>query len=176
MATWVAARYGGDPPPGTDAFYLFEAIWLVVQLLLLVGFLGLIWSDAVGPGIFGRIALGVAALGHVLFVVAETHGLLSGATSELLPVAALVSALGLFLVGIVVIVAGHWQGWARFVPLLAGVYFFMGMLPFIIFADAPNPFAIGGWGLLRLILGLAIRAQAGVVDAQAPVSLAPRRS
>jgi hypothetical protein len=35
------------------------------------------------------------------------------------------------------------------------------MFPFIIIADAPNGYAIAGWGLVRLALGLAIRAQAG---------------
>lgn len=176
VATWVAARFGGDPPPGSGAFYLSEAVWLVVQLLLLVGFFGLLWSDALGRSVFGWLAFGVGVLGHVLFVAAELHGLLSGATSDLLAVAALVSALGLLLVGIAVIMARRWEGWARFVPLLAGLYFFVGMLPFIIVADAPNLFAVGGWGLLRLVLGLAMRTQAGTVNAQAPVGLPLRRS
>lgn len=173
VATWVAARFGGDPPPGSRAFYLSEVGWLVVQLLLLIGFFGLVWSGAVGRSSFGRIALGVGVLGHALFVVAEVHSLLRGATSDLLPVAALVSALGLLLVGIAVIVARRWQGWARFVPLLAGLYFFVGMLPFIIIADTPNLFAIAGWGLFRLALGLAIRSEGQARESSA-ILAAPR--
>jgi hypothetical protein len=171
IATLVAARFGGDPPPASGAFYLSEAVWVVVQLLLLVGFFGLLWSNGIGQGIFGRLALGVGVLGHALFVVAEVHSLLSGATSDLLAMAALVSALGLLLVGIAVIRARRWQGWARFTPLLAGLYFFLVMLPFVIVADAPNLFAVGGWGLLRLALGLAIRMQGQAVNTRLPSSL-----
>jgi hypothetical protein len=109
IATLVAARFGGDPPPASGAFYLSEAVWVVVQLLLLVG--------------------------------------------------------------IAVIRARRWQGWARFTPLLAGLYFFLVMLPFVIVADAPNLFAVGGWGLLRLALGLAIRMQGQAVNTRLPSNL-----
>ena len=173
VATWVAARYGGDPPPGSGGFYLSEVGWLVVGLLLLVGVFGLWWSGAVGGSRFGAVAFGVAVLGHALFVAAEIHGTVVGATSgALLGGAALLSALGFVLVGIATIRARRWQGWARFMPLLTGLYFFGAMLPFILVSDDPNPYAIAGWGLARLALGLAIRGEArdrggDVVRAQA---------
>jgi len=173
VATAVAARFGGDPPPASTAFYVAEVFWLVVQALLLVGFFGLLWGGAVARSRFGLIAFGVGVLGHALFVVAELHGLWVGATSGLLAVAALVSAVGLLLVGIATIRARRWQGWARFVPLLAGLYFFVAMLPFIVVADEPNLFAIGGWGLLRLAVGLAIRSE-GQVRAGSAVASALR--
>ncbi len=46
--------------------------WIIVQLLLLVGVVGLVFSDAVS-GWLGGIALGIALLGRVVFVLAEIH-------------------------------------------------------------------------------------------------------
>lgn len=159
LATTIASRFGSDPPARSDAFYLSEAVWISVQLLLLFGIFGVRWSGGIGRGIFGSLAFGIGVLGHLIFVAAEVHALLLGATSDLLAVAALVSALGLLLIGVAVIKAGRWQGWTRLVPFLVGSYFFLVMLPFIIIADEPNLYAVGGWGLLRLAFGLAIRAQ-----------------
>ncbi|MGK2965233.1 MAG: hypothetical protein ACSLFM_06465 [Tepidiformaceae bacterium] len=159
VAMWVAARYGGDPSAGSDAFYLSESLWLVVQLLLLAGFFGLISSNALGRTVFDRVAIGIGLLGHALFVAAEVHSLLSGEISDLLAAAALVSAVGFLLIGIAVIRGQRWRGWARFIPLLTGIYFFVGMLPFIIVAEEPNMVAIGGWGVVRVALGLTIRTQ-----------------
>lgn len=157
VATVVAARFGGAPPPGSGALVLSEVFWLVVGLLLLVGFFGLYWSGAVGRSRFGVVAFGIAVLGHALFLAG---GLANGATSDvLLAAAALLSALGLVLVGIATIVARRWQGWTRIVPLLAGLYFFVAMFPFYLASADPSPYAVGGWGLLRLALGLAIRGQ-----------------
>lgn len=171
LGTWLTVRFGGDPPPASSAFYQTQVVWLVVQALLLIGFFGLLWGGAVARSRFGLIAFGVGVLGHALFVVAEVHGLSRGASSDLWALAALVSAIGLLLVGIATIRARRWQGWARFVPLLAGLYFFVGMLPFVFFADEPNLFALGGWGLLRLAVGLAIwsegQARAGSTVASA---------
>lgn len=153
-----AMFWGVEAPAGSAAFYAIEAVFLVAQLLLLFGLFGLRWGGAFGPGLFGTVAFGVALLGHLAFVAAEAHSLIIGALSDLLAVAALLSELGLTLTGIAVLVAKRWQGWARWAPLLAGLYFWLVMFPFVLFADEPSAFAIAGWGLLRLVLGLAIRA------------------
>lgn len=50
---------------------------------------------------------------------------------------------------------------------LTGLYPWLLMFPFIAIADEPNPYAIGGWGLLRLVLGLAIRQQSAAATATA---------
>ncbi len=151
------ALWGFEPPAGSFAFYAIELCLIITQLLLLFGFFGVLWSDGVGRSTFGKIAFGIGLLGHLIFVAAEAHSFIVGATSDLLALGALVSAIGLLLTGIAVLRAKRWQGWTRWMPLLTGLYPWLAMFPFIFIADEPNGYAIAGWGLMRLALGLAIR-------------------
>lgn len=146
--------------PQTTAFYVTEAVFVAITLLLLVGFFGIWWSGGVGRGLFGKIAFGLAALGHLLFVLLEAHSLIIGELSPAFPLAPLVSAVGILLTGIAVLRANRWQGWTRWLPLLTGLYPFLFMFPFLFISGEPSDYAIGLWGLVRLVLGLAIRAQA----------------
>lgn len=168
LAVVQAAIWGIEPPAGSAAFYVIEAVFAIAQMLLLFGFFGVLWSEGVGRGVFGKIAFGIAVLGHLVFVAGEIHSLTSGRLSDLLAVGAMVSAIGIVLTGIATLMAQRWQGWTRWMPLLTGLYPLLVMFPFIFIADEPNPFAIAGWGLLRLALGLAIRVQAETVSATAP--------
>jgi hypothetical protein len=106
---------------GGATFVVWEVSWILVQSLLLIGVAGLAFSGA-APGWFGGISLGLALLGRVDFVAAEIHSLIIGYDSDLLPLGALVTAVGMTLVGIAVLRAKRWGGWQRFAPLLAGVY------------------------------------------------------
>ncbi|MBW7882123.1 MAG: hypothetical protein H3C34_05705 [Caldilineaceae bacterium] len=146
--------------PQTAAFYAAEALFVVIQLLLLAGFFGLWWSGGVGRRLFGRIAFGLAALPHLLFVLVEAHSLILGELSPLFPLAPLSSAVGLLRAGIAVLTTRQWQGWTRWIPLTAGLYPWLCMFPFLALTGEPNEYAIGGWGLARLALGLAIYTQA----------------
>ena len=94
--------------PHSVAFTITEVLWIIVQLLLLIGVVGLALSDA-ASGWFGGIALGLALLGRVDFVLAEIHSLSIGDdTSFLLPLGALITAVGMTLVGIAVLRANRW--------------------------------------------------------------------
>lgn len=146
--------------PHTTAFSIAEVIFIVVQTLLLIGFFGIWWSGGVGQGTFGKIAFGLAALGHLLFVLVEIHSLIIGELTPLFPLAPLSSAVGILLTGIAVLRANRWQGWTRWLPLATGIYPFLFMFPFVAATGETLDVAIGFWGLVRLILGLAIRAQA----------------
>lgn len=148
--------------PQTTAFYVTEAVFVVIQSLLLVGFFGLWWSGGMGRRLFGKIAFGLGALGHLLFVLLEAHSLILGDLSPLFPLAPLVSAVGILLTGITVLRAKVWQGWARWMPLLTGLYPWLFMFPFVFITGEPSDYAIGLWGLVRLALGLAIRVQAEI--------------
>ncbi|MCE7987819.1 MAG: hypothetical protein DYG89_42180 [Caldilinea sp. CFX5] len=178
LAVGSAITFGGDPPGTAAAFTPIQVTWIIAQLLLLYGFFGIRWGGGLGRGRFGAIAFGLGVIGHLLFIAAESHSLLQRATSDLLPLAAIVSALGILLTGIAVLRAKAWQGWTRWMPLLTGLYPWLGMFPFIVIADEPNLYAIGGWGLLRLALGLAIRRQGAGESApmSAPVGTLLQRS
>ncbi len=173
-ALWVALAlamgvlYGGDPPPDSAAFVPSQLLWLLLQLLLLFGFFGLFWGRAVGNRLGGKLAFGLGLLGHLLFVAGEIHSLASHTISDLLAVAALVSAIGILFTGIAVLRAKQWQGWARWLPLLTGLYPFLVMFPLIAITGDANIFAIGGWGLVRLALGLAMRDQTATMPTATP--------
>ena len=141
--------------PDGAAFAISEVFWIIIQLLLLIGVVGLALSGA-APGWFGGISLGIALLGRADFVAAEIHSLFIGYDSDLLALGALITAVGMTLVGIAVLRAKRWGGWERFTPLLVGVYPFVVMFPFIFITDEPSQLAIAGWGLPWLLLGYAI--------------------
>ena len=155
---WVANALLTDvisPPNNSGAFVITEVLWIVIQLLLLLGVVGLALSGVVS-GWFGGIALGLALLGRADFVLAEIHSLILGEESVLLPLGALITAVGMTLVGIAALRARRWRGWPRFPPLLVGVYPFVVMFPLIFITNEPNILAIGGWGLTWLLLGYAM--------------------
>lgn len=145
--------------PHTTAFSIAETIFIIVQLLLLIGFLGIWQSHGVERNTFGKLAFGLAALGHFLFVLVEIHSLIIGELSPAFPAAPLSSAVGILLTGISVLRAKQWQGWTRWLPLITGIYPFIFMFPFVAITASTLDIAIGFWGLVRLALGLAIRAQ-----------------
>ena len=144
----------------TTSFTVAETIFIIVQTLLLIGFFGIWWSGGVGQGTFGKIAFGLAALGHLIFVLVEIHSLILGDLSPLFPLAPVSSAIGILLTGIAVLRAKTWTGWTRWMPLITGIYPFIFMFPFVAVTGETLDIAIGFWGLVRLALGLAIRAQA----------------
>lgn len=145
---------------GVPAFYIAEALFVVVQSLLLVGFFGIWWSDGVGRSAFGRIAFGLGALGHVFFVLFEAYALIMGTLPPVFPLAPLTSAVGILLTGIAVLRAKQWEGWTRWIPLLTGLYPWLFMFPFLFITGEPSEYLIGMWGLVRIVLGLAIYTQA----------------
>jgi hypothetical protein len=161
-AGWLANGLwaAGMGAPEGGAFVVAEVVWVAIQVLLLVGVIGLALSGAVS-GLFGLIALGVALLGRVDFVVAEMHSLAIGEESFLLPVGAFITAVGMTLVGIAVIRARRWSGWRRFMPLLVGLYPFVAMFPLIAVMSEPSFLSIALWGVPWTLLGLAMWSSRG---------------
>jgi hypothetical protein len=153
--------FGLTTPATPVAFYIFQALFVLIQILLLIGVLGLGWSGAAGHGWFAAIALGIALLGRALFVLAEVHLLLSFSDfSPLLPLGALTTALGMLLTGLAVLRARRWRGWARFAPLLAGLYPFLTMFPVLAITGDVSNVLIGLWGLPWALLGVALTQHA----------------
>ncbi len=160
MADVVAHRsvYGS-----AASYRVWEALLVLVQALLLAGVVGLAWSGAVGAGRLGRIGLGFALLGRTSFLLGEFHSFVQGKDDEVLvPLGALVTGLGMLLVGIAVVRARRWEGWHRIIPLLTGLYPFVAMFPIIAITGEPSPLMIALWGLLWVLLGLVLYAEAGV--------------
>jgi hypothetical protein len=85
-----------------------------------------------------KIALGLAVLGRVEFVLTEIRSLIPGEDSFLLPLGELIMAIGITLVGITVLRAKRWVGWQRSTPLITGVYPSVVVFPFIFITDEHN--------------------------------------
>lgn len=148
---------------GSAASYrVWEALLILVQALLLIGVVGLCWSGAVGAGRLGRIGLGIAVLGRTSFLGGEIRSFVQGSDDGLLvPLGALLTGLGMILAGIAIVRARRWDGWHRMIPLLAGLYPFIAMFPILAITGEPPNLMIALWGLLWLLLGTALHAEAG---------------
>ena len=85
-----------------------------------------------------KIALGLAVLGRVDFVLTEIRSLIPGEDSFLLPLGELIMAIGTTLVGIAVLRARRRVGWQRSTSLITGVYPFVVVFPFIFITDEHN--------------------------------------
>ena len=93
-----------------------------------------------------KSALGLAVLGRVDFVLTEIHSLIPREDSFLLPLGELIMAIGMTLMGIVVLRAKRWVSWQRSTPLIMGVYPFVVVFPFIFITDEHNVLVRAGWG------------------------------
>lgn len=91
--------------PHSVAYALMQVPWIIVQVLLLVGVVGLAFSGA-ASGWIGGIALGIALLGRVVFVLAEIHSSILVDESILQPLGAMITAVGMTLVGTLCFVGG----------------------------------------------------------------------
>ena len=87
---------------------------------------------------------------EVLVTVNEELG------GALLGLTALLQGLGLLLAGIAVLRAGRWRHWHRFTPLLCGLYTFLILIPALALSDGYNAWALAGWQIPFVLLGVAL--------------------
>lgn len=161
--SWVLAAVASDGAgDGTARFYLSEVIWLGAQVALLIGTVALWRVRPHGDATAGDVGFAMAGIGRVGFVAAEVAALATGATQEvLLPIAALLTAVGMVVAGVAVLRARAWAGWHRIPLLAAGAYPFLAMFPFAVAAeDGPPALTLGAWGLAYVALGVAAHAEA----------------
>ncbi len=160
-AVWLAA---GAIPAGQHGwrFDAVEALWIVADVLLLAGLLGLRMLRPYGQRRLGSIGMSIALIGRIVFIAAEVLSVGQQTDQNgLLPLGAVLSAVGMVAVGIAVARSGGWRGVARFGPLTMGLYPFVVMFPLLAASGGEPPIAaITGWGLAAVVVGLATLAQA----------------
>ena len=133
----------------------------VSHLLLLVGVVGLVRSGAAGRGGLAASGLWLTLLGLALNSVAEFAWLIgTSAIDALFGMSALAITLGLILAGVAMVRGGRWTGSHRFTPLACGLYIPLVVGPAFALPGLLPHYAIGGWGVCWLLLGLAQRAEA----------------
>jgi hypothetical protein len=163
----IGVKEGVAPTPfGTAENIVMQAIVIVANALVLVGVIGLARSGAAGNGRLGRIGLTTALAASALFLPAEVLVAINEEIGgALLGLCALAQGLGLLLAGIAVLRAGRWSGWHRFTPLLCGLYTVLVLIPALALSDGYNAWALAGWQIPFVLLGLALRQQGASLPA-----------
>lgn len=155
---WVATGLAGlGATAGTGGFYATEIAWLVVHLLILLGLVGLVRSDAVGDLGWGATGFTVAIVGRMIFLVGELAAILVGHDDLFVfPVAAVLTGVGMIVGGIAVVRARRWKGALRFAPLAMGAYPFVAMFPVLAATGERPDTLLSCWGLMMLAVGLGM--------------------
>lgn len=158
-AVWITASLiGVGADDGSDRFYAAEAVWIVAHLLVLAGIVCLGALRVHGDRRLGQAGFAVAFAGRVVFVAAEAVSIATGELAEvILPIGALVSAIGMTMAGTAIAREGTWRKWRRFAPLAMGVFPFVFMFP-LAATGAPPDAAIAIWSVPTIAIGLAARS------------------
>ena len=117
---------------------------------------------AAGTGKWGRTALLIQLVGLVLafaFGFFEATGLLGreSVIFNVTDVAWPLSMLWMLVVGVTVIFARRLSGWHRFVPLLCGLWFPLGMVAMVAFGDDSGFVGFGLAAIFWTVLGYMVR-------------------
>lgn len=157
-AAWLgAALVGAGAEDGSSRFYTAEGIWVVAHLLLLAGLVGLARTPS-RPAArrLGAVGLGIALVGRIVFLLAEGVSIASGEPAEaVLPIGAMLTAVGMTVLGIAVVRAHRGDGWPRCMPLAMGLYPFLFMFPLVAAGASPD-LSIALWALPAAGVGVAI--------------------
>lgn len=143
---------------GRGASYrIWEALLIVAQSALLFGALGLAWSRLTESGRLARIGFPIVMLGRTAFVLGEIRSFAQGKDDGLLlPIGAVLTTIGMMLIGIATARTGRWRVRRRWLPLATGGYPLVAMFPIVAVTGSPSNFAISFWGLFWVALGLAM--------------------
>jgi hypothetical protein len=154
-------------PFGTVQNVIMQGIVIVANTLVLVGVIGLARSGAAGDGWLARIGLGISVLASALFLPFEVLVAVNeDVGGALLGITALLQGLGLLLAGVAVLRAARWSHWHRFIPLLCGLYNVLVLIPVLALSNGYNAWALAGWQIPFLLLGVALTQQSTVSAVQ----------
>jgi hypothetical protein len=155
---------------------------VVNHLLLLAGVAGLARAGAAGRGRLAVVGVALAVFGTLVLTLAEPVVLVNlGVANLIFGIAVPAMALGLILAGSAVLRERRWGGWHRFTPLACGVFIPLVLIPSFALPGLWFHYAIGAWGILWLLFGLAMRAEAastsysGVVETVEAADLSRQR-
>ena len=153
-------------PQSVTTFRLLELLWALTHLLTLCGALGLARSQVVGGTRSGRLGTRLAIVGMAALIPCELAFVPFASSTDSDPgpmlasaaigLSSVVAAVGFVMAGVAVLRAGIWVGPARVLPLLAGIWVFIGMTPLIIADGRLFYLGIGSWNALLAALGWAL--------------------
>jgi len=153
-------------PYTPEVFRFTQVVWAACHVLVFLGTLGLVRSDAARASGLGRVGGWLALVAMALipplelaFVPFATGTVASGpgmVLSSTLGLTATVAGLGFVLAGIAVLRARRWEGWHRFSPLLCGLIVFVLITPVTMIRPDLVIWTLAIWNLSLALLGLAL--------------------
>jgi hypothetical protein len=162
--------FGGQTGKDTPAF---ELLFLVSNICLMGGPLGLLMRRAFGEGatgILGKTGVVVTLLGQVFYIVGAIYLILYPAqlpTQHFTPAGAGLSTLGMLLVGIATLTGRQLRGWQAFAPLLIPIAMVLNvglqLVYFLVTGPHPTPLAsiiLFSFGPMWVLVGYAIQSSA----------------
>ncbi|HEX9036015.1 MAG TPA: hypothetical protein VF808_03405 [Ktedonobacterales bacterium] len=172
IAILIEYRYGLKPPNHGALYALDQDMFFVAELGYVTGILGLMWVGAAGAGWFGRVALGLFALGWIILVIAAPLAWITRDNNLLLfPIGGLTAMLGGLLAGVAVIVARQWTGWRRYTVMFYALYYLCALLlPLFLARHGPTLITESLWGLAWTPIGAALASQARAQPALIPAT------
>jgi len=184
-AAWSAGLSSPVPvedvswPYGPGLFRGTEVLWALTHVLTFLGALGLARSGLAGRGRAARVGLPVMLVGMALLVPCElafipfAHGTTDDLgpvlASTLIGIASMIAGVGFVLTGVGVLRSPGGRslaGASRFLPLLCGVFVFVGLTPLVMAGGRVFFLGVGIWNVLLALLGVAL---ARAANGPAPV-------
>jgi hypothetical protein len=141
---------------------LISILWCLGQLGILAILYFIFSNELNGKSLLAKMSLGLPSLGAISYL---THHILHhifniDSIKLFLPLGALLTGVGMCIVGVQIVVFNKWSGWQKITPLLTGLYPFLIMFPLLIVTGHPSIYAIMFWGLPWLLVGVTINSQA----------------
>jgi hypothetical protein len=166
----IEYNYGLFPPNQGTLFVLNQVLFCVAMTGILFMLWGMRTVKAGGNSLFAIITLTIFPLSWAMLIAATLIGLVTGNSDNLLfPLGGLTSMLFGLLAGIAVLIGKKWRGWARFAPLLHGVYNLMLVLPLFLTASTePTLLTESLFMLTWFLMGLALFENGDQALAQMP--------
>lgn len=162
IAILIEYRFGLKPPNHGVLYAIDQGMFFVAQLGYVAGIFGLIWARAAGDGWFGKVAVGLFALGWIMLVIAAPLAWITRDNNlPLFPIGGLTAMLGGLLAGVAVVVARQWTGWGRYTVLFYALYYLLALLvPLFLANHGPTLVTESLWGLAWTPIGAALVSQA----------------
>ena len=157
IANVLEVRFELFPPNGSGPLYVTNQVLALVALgAISWAILGIIWGGGVS-GRFGRVAVWMFSIGHMLILVGGVLALVFRADDSLIfivfPIGALLMDTGALLTGIAVVKDKRWDGWQRYTTLIYALYLWLAIeVPFIMGAYGDD----GPVGTVELIQNLGL--------------------
>lgn len=153
-------------PYGPGLFQGLEIVWTLTHVLTFLGTLGLARSGLAGSGRTTGVGTWIMLVGMALLVPCELAFIPFAdaalddpgpvLVSTLIGIASMIAGVGFVLTGVGVLREHALSGVGRIVPLLCGVFVFVGLTPLALAGGDVFFLGVGGWNVLLALLGVVI--------------------